>query len=338
MNKLKILTFIGLINLLIGELSSQDLHFSQFYYNHQSANPALVSNYYGDKRFGVNYRHQWLSVPVPYLSISMIYDTKFNLKSKKDQIGLGFGLDYDQAGDSKLSVAKIIGEVAYTRILNRNNSLSFGLNIGGAQRRLSNELLRWDVQWNGDRYDANIGSKETYKQTGSFFADLGVGAAYHYYYSQRTKLTLSGAVFHLNKPDQNFYGASSIKAKLPMRNVYGASAQVGVGKVMDLILGGQFQQQEDYKEQVYSGRLRFYMNQKPGSLLNALIGCNVRIGDALIPNLGFEYNNWLVSGSYDLNTSQFKTATNQRGGPELTVQYIFRSVKPSSIYKKCPIY
>ncbi len=338
MIRVKILMVFGLFKLCVGELYSQDLHFSQFLYNHQSANPALVSFYDGDHRFGANYRHQWLSVPVPYLTVSLLYDTKILLKGKKDQIGLGFGVDYDQAGDSKLAMAKIMAEIAYSRSLNSKNIVSVGFNVGGAQRRLSSELLRWDVQWNGDRFDPSIGTRESFNQSGKFFMDIGTGINYAYRHSKRTGLTIGGSIFHLNKPNQNFYGASAIKANLPYRVVYSGAGQVAIASSLDFIVAAQLQMQEDYREQNVVGKIRFYANKKPGQLLNVLVGAGMRINDAIIPSLGFEYNNWLISGSFDINTSAFKTATNKRGGPELALQYIFRSVQPSGIFKKCPIY
>ncbi|MFZ1379157.1 MAG: type IX secretion system membrane protein PorP/SprF, partial [Saprospiraceae bacterium] len=164
------------------------------------------------------------------------------------------------------------------------------------------------------------------------------GINYAYRHSKRTGLTIGGSIFHLNKPNQNFYGASAIKANLPYRVVYSGAGQIAIASSLDFIVAAQLQMQEDYREQNVVGKIRFYANKKPGQLLNVLVGAGMRINDAIIPSLGFEYNNWLISGSFDINTSAFKTATNKRGGPELALQYIFRSVQPSGIFKKCPIY
>lgn len=327
-----------LLTIITRIVNSQDLHFSQFYYNNQSTNPSIAGLIDGDHRFTANYRNQWLSVPVPYLTLSALFDTKFRINRGQDFIGLGFGLDYDQAGDSKLAMAKVLAEVSYNKFFLHRHSIGIGVQIGGAQRRLSNELLRWDVQWNGDKYDPSIGSRESFNQVGSFFADIGAGANYRYAKNKRTKLSLSAGLFHLNRPNQNFYGSAGIKAKLPLRSSYMLGISLPMGRVIDLVLTGQYQTQEDYKEQIIDATLRCYLNKKPGKILNMLVGGAVRLGDALIPRLGFEYNNWIISGSYDMNTSAFKTATNKRGGPELALQYIFRSVAPIEVYKKCPIY
>jgi hypothetical protein len=87
-----------------------------------------------------------------------------------------------------------------------------------------------------------------------------------------------------------------------------------------------------------SALLRFYLDRNPGIRLNLLAGCGIRLDDAFYPMLGFQYKNWLALASYDVNTSGFRTATNQRGGLELGVQYLFRIVDPVGIYKKCPLY
>ena len=60
-------------------LQAQDVHFSQYYYNYHNLSPALIGHFDGDHRLTVNYRNQWLSVPVPYMTVSLLYDTRFFL-------------------------------------------------------------------------------------------------------------------------------------------------------------------------------------------------------------------------------------------------------------------
>jgi hypothetical protein len=55
---------------------AQDLHFSQFYNAPLNLNPGLTGVFSGDLRFGANYREQWASVPVPYLTFSAAFDQK----------------------------------------------------------------------------------------------------------------------------------------------------------------------------------------------------------------------------------------------------------------------
>lgn len=318
--------------------NGQDIHYSQYFYNYPSQSPIQTGLFNGNHRITANYRNQWQSVPVPYLSLSMFYDSKIKMKGSKDYLGIGIGFDYDRAGDSELSLASLNVSLNYAFHIDKSNMLIFGLSPNLGQRRLSDDKLKWNNQWNGDKYDPNLSAKENFKLTGSVFFDLAGGFAYQYSKSQRTKVLLGAALFHLPEPNQTFYGISQNKVKLPKRQVLHATIDLAVGEYLDFIVNGQYQKQEEYNEKLGSGIFRLYLNKNPGVKLNLLMGCGIRIDDALIPMIGFEYKDWMVSGSYDINTSDLKTATNKRGGPEIAIQYVFRSPEPIGIYRKCPIY
>ncbi len=330
--------FILLFLLWSYRLVGQDVHFSQYNYNYHNLSPALTGLFDGDHRITANYRNQWLSVPVPYMTFSIFYDTRIGFSRGRNFLNLGIGMDYDQAGDSRLNLAKLVGSLSYSRLLGKKHMLSVGLNPAIAQRRFNNEKLRWDVQWNGDRYDKTISSKEQFNNTGDFFLDLGAGIGYDFALTRRTRFHIQTAVFHINRPDQSFAGISSVKSRLPERYSFSSQLQLGLGAHFDLVLGAMYGRQQDYEEKLGMGMVRLYLNKTPGQVLNLLLGFNARLNDAMIPNIGVEFRNWLISGSYDINTSSFQTASRKRGGPEITAQYIFKSVKSPGLYKKCPIY
>ncbi len=100
----------------------------------------------------------------------------------------------------------------------------------------------------------------------------------------------------------------------------------------------QIQQQDVYEETAASGMFRLYLDKNPGVKLNLLLGAGLRMEDAFYPLAGFQYKNWTALASYDINTSDFRTASNKRGGLEVSLQYLFKSVEPIGIFKKCPIY
>lgn len=335
MSKRIIFTLFGAFCLKLA--FTQDLHYSQFYYNYHNFSPSSIGNFQGDDRLTLNYRNQWLSIPVPYNTFSFLYDANRSLKNGS-KIGFGIGLDYDRAGDSKLSLTKILVSVNYLYTLNNRNQLSLGFIPSFAQRRINTEGLRWDRQWNGDRYDPKISSNENFASSGDFFLDLGIGLGYQFQYTARTKFVLSGSAYHLNEPNQTFYGLSKQVAKLPLRYNGGIEVSVGIGRYFDFLIGGMYQVQEQYQEILGSARIRMRLNQTPGSVLNMLLGCNLRLEDAIVPNFGIEYKNWMISASYDINTYFIKTITNKRGGPEIALQYVFAKVRSSGIYKKCPLY
>ena len=64
----------------------QDMHWSQFNDNPIFQNPANSGKFQGDYRFHANYKDQWRSVTVPFTTLSLSADTRFE---KKKEIGLG---------------------------------------------------------------------------------------------------------------------------------------------------------------------------------------------------------------------------------------------------------
>lgn len=317
---------------------TQDIHYSQFFMHLPGQSPANTGSYAGEHRLTANYRSQWQTVPVPYLSLSLFYDSKFKIRSKQDFIGVGIGLDYDKAGDSKLSLTALNASFNYGLNINKHHQFRFGISPSVGQRRLSEELLKWDNQWDGEKYNSGLSPKESFENSGAFFFDMGAGISYQISKSNRTYLGIGASINHLLEPDQTFYTQQQNKVGLPMRHVYHATVSIGLAGFVDLIAHGQYQEQDVYEETAASGMFKFYIDKNPGIRLNLLLGAGLRLEDAFYPMAGFQYKNWTAIASYDVNTSAFKTASNQRGGLEISVQYLFKNVDPVGLYKKCPLY
>lgn len=332
------MVYSSLLYLIVQKMYGQDIHYSQSFLNYPGQNPAHSGLYIGKHRITANYRNQWQSVPVDYMSLSIFYDTKFRFKGRGDQIGLGLGFDYDKAGDSELSLTSFHLSLNYGLKIHKSHRIILGLSPNLAQRRLSDDKLKWGNQWNGDRYDPNKSPKENYNLTGEFFVDLSGGVAYEFMKTNRTRFVIGGAYFHLLEPNQTFYDINKTLVKLPIRKIFHAQLNIGLGNYIDLCVNGQYQLQQEYEEKAGIGYFRIYLDKNPGVKLNLLTGCGLRLDDAFFPLIGFEYKDWLISASYDINTSDFKTATNQRGGLEFAIQYVFKSVEPVGIFRKCPIY
>ena len=84
--------------------------------------------------------------------------------------------------------------------------------------------------------------------------------------------------------------------------------------------------------------LRININDKPGKLYNFYMGGFLRTSDAIIFSAGLDYNFLHAAFSYDINTSDLERASNNKGGPELSLIYIIKKVKPTKIKPPCPVY
>ena len=87
--------------------------------------------------------------------------------------------------------------------------------------------------------------------------------------------------------------------------------------------------------------VEYKVNATRGKELSVRLGTNYRYADesdAVIPTFGINYLSWQFGLSYDINISQFKTATNGNGGPEIALIYTITKVKPPKTFKACPIF
>ena len=316
----------------------QDIHYSQFYHAPQNINPALTGIFNGDLRFMGNFRDQWRSVAVPYTTYTGSFDFKlFPRRSEKSFFGLGVVFNYDLMGTPSLNTLHLGLSGSYTYLLNKNNLLTAGLQLGGAQKAFKLDRLQWDGQWNGFEYDPTLPSGESFDNLSVLFGDISLGLNYRLQMDDtRTKLDLGAGYYHLNRPNQNFY--DDLESRLPQRLAIHAIGALKVGRSVDVLVHGLFQLQEQAREIVPGAGAKIYLNQQRGKELALVLAANWRVQDAVIPTIEVHYKTWHAGFSYDINYSDFNVATGRRGGPELSLSYRILKVKPVPVYKTCPIY
>ena len=320
-------------------LYGQDIHHSQFYTSPLNVNPALTGVFNGDTRLTANYRQQWFKNDLSrYMTGTISLDHRF-LPKRWDRLGsfsAGLMINYDQAGDSKLSLGNLSLGLAYAIPLNLQNVISIGGLLGVSHRRYSQDDLTWDAQWTGDVFDPSRSSDEVFSSTSKTFFDAGAGINYRWQKSRRTKVDLGGSLYHINQPEQKFFDHSPSE-KLPMRININLTPQFKIARAIDILLHGQYQNQKPYEEIVAGGYGKLHLSQTRSKRLALLLGAAVRLDDAIIPKVALEWNNWYAGFSYDINTSPFKTATVRRGGPEFSLMYVHTKARPIHL-RPCPIF
>jgi len=341
--------------LLLGIIPSkaQDIHYSQFWNAPLELNPALAGISPADMRFFGAYKNQWSNVPVDYTTFSAAFDKKWDkFTNANEQFGFGFLFHQDQAGDSQWALSNISGMLSYTRKMATGVYASVGGQIGMGQRSFKLQDLTFDNQYNGEFFDPRESAGESFTNTKKMFFDTHVGLNIRLQKDQlkpkqritdfderadkRTKLDIGVGIHHLNTPSQSFYDDSGVY--IPIRyDIYG----LGVLKItekFDILGNGLYRKQAQFEEFLVGSALRIHLNQKRTKELSIDLGINIRIGDAAIPYLGLAYRNqWQAGLVYDINTSPFKTATNNNGGPEFTLVYLFTNPK-TPLRKLCPLF
>ncbi|MBK8505124.1 MAG: PorP/SprF family type IX secretion system membrane protein [Saprospiraceae bacterium] len=327
---------------LTWNVGAQDIHFAQFYNAPQLLNPALTGIFNGDARFMGHYRRQWANIPADYLTFSGTYDAKLYPKKAEgnDFWGFGVSFNYDNAGYSSLTWAGLQLGASYSKELAKNTFLTGGVQLGLANRSYKSEELTFDNQWNGDLFDPSLPTGENFDNTGDLFADFSVGGNLRMQKDdRRSKVDLGVALYHLNRPRQDFFDAA--KVKLPNRfAIYGIGA-IKLGGALDFLARATVQFQTTYREYLPGAAFKLYLDQSRGKELAIQAGANLRfnkITDAIIPTVELHYKTLSAGVSYDINISDFEIATDQKGGPEIWVSYRIEKVKPLGVFKTCPIF
>lgn len=294
----------------------------------------------GDHRFIGNYRRQWASVPVDYRTISASYDTKFYDKNYANFFAGGLVLNHDLSGDGDLKLVSVGLTGAYTKMLTDHHFLTFGLQAGAIQRSLSVDNFQFDNQYDPGswQYNDDLATGEGTSKYSKTIPDISAGINYHFQVpTKRTAVEAGLGIYHLTEPNKSFFEDAS--ETLDRRySMYGIGT-FQLSHRADLLLHATQSFQGPHAETFAGFGGRFHLNTNRDRELALSLNLNFRLRnrDALIPVVGLRYRNWQAAFSYDINTSDFNTATGNNGGPEFSLIHVITTVKPVKT-KICPIY
>jgi type IX secretion system PorP/SprF family membrane protein len=332
----RFLPMVILVALAVG-LNAQDLHFSMFQNQPLNHNPGLTGVFNGDQRYAASYRRQWFEVPVEYMTFAGRYDRNFLRDGAKNFFSGGILFNYDEAGKSKLSSAFLGVSGSYTHALSPKALVTGGVIIGGGQKSVTTQGLLFGGHWDGEKVNIALGSGEPAFDETHFYFDVGAGANLRLQKSARTRLDIGGAAFHLTQPNISFY------EKRGDANTYirvAAQAYGSIEVLPQLDIQGNFLAQfaGPNQEIVVGGMLNIHVSTKKTREVQFAVGLGVRLNDALIPQVALSYDGWRAGFSYDINTSQFDVATNEKGGPEFSLIYTITQVRALEQSKLCKIF
>lgn len=322
-------------------LPGQDIHFSQFGNSPLNLNPGLNGVFGGDMRFVANYRNQWRGVPVPYNTFSGSVENKIYYRHNAfDRYLTGTLLiNYDRQGSLRLTSLQIGIPIGITHPLGKNSFLSFAFTPAFGQRSFDTHNWSFDEQFVDCMYNPTAAIMEDglLSSTNLQYFDLSTGLNFRYYAPHnRTRLDFGGGLHHVNRPNQDFWTNSKDVRLASRLALYGMGA-IQMASNFDLMLQVQYQEQGAYREIVYGAGARFLLNAKPYQELAVQVGADFRqrYTDAFLPHVEVLWRTWVLGFSYDVNLSDFRVATDNRGGPEVALIYRLYKIKP--VNKQCPI-
>lgn len=317
------------------QILGQDIHFSQFHKSYLNLNPALTGSFVGDYRFNANYRNQWSSISEPFRTFSASVEGNHLLKSVPN-LRMGLLVINDEAGLGGLTNTQINTSFAYLKKLNQDSSLvgKVGVQFGFSSKRINFNRFTFDSQYNGRQFDQSLSTGESFDRNSLNYLNVNTGFGLEYFLEAQKTIEIGVSLFNLTNPNQSFDNVSS---SLDIRTNLYAKADLDLKKKLDLLPAILYSTQSKFKEFILGADIRYHLEKRTLFANSLYGGIWYRTSDALILTAGLDYFQWNVGVSYDINTSQLQTASQRRGGLEISLTYIFRNFKPTyRRYKVCP--
>ena len=322
--------------LLVGELQAQDPHFSQFFSSPMTLNPAFTGKFDGVLRAAGNYRNQWPTINRAYVTATASVD--FPLLAGHipftDTWGVGLMGYTDKSADAAVSFSYFSFSTAYHKGLDEDgfHQLGAGFQVTYSNMLINTTKLKFEDQLTPFGFTgttAEIFNNTTLK---SNYVDVNAGILYTASTTDKNNMYAGVSLYHINRPKQEFTG---VNYDLYPRATLHAGGYFPVGQVTTLHLSGLFSTQAGAHETLLGGAMQFVAGNpdadKPTSFYG---GAWMRFGDALIPYVGLEYSDVRIGVSYDINVSDLKTASQSRGGIEISLIYITRAAEGKGV--PCP--
>ena len=312
------------------KVNAQDIHFAQFTETSTYINPAKTGLVNGHARANLNYRGQWGILGSSYKTYSFAYDMPILRNGRNAYLGAGLMAFRDKAGDGNLGETNLAGLISGLLKISPSNTISVGFKGGYVWESVSAGNLTWDNQFNGTNYDAGLTSGEGFNSNFGYF-DYSTGINWQYKSKSGTitsndqfEMNIGGAYSHFTRPSLQFKGGDKLYSKITVH----ADAAIGLkGTNISLIPALIFYKQSNQIEILMGGIFKYALKRdahftgfKRGSSIG--FGAMYRYRDAIIPTITFEYADFAVGVSYDLNVSTLSPYTKGLGGIEVSLRYV----------------
>lgn len=316
---------LGCLCASLSSVTAQDPHFSQFFASPLTLNPALTGKFFGSYRVAGNYRNQWPSINNAYTTATASID--FHILQDRiatnDTWGIGF-MGYSDAssnGAVKKNYAAI--STAYHKGLDEEgfHQLGAGFQVTYANMLINTNQLTFEDQLTTAGFTGVTSEIFNYSTLKTNFIDVNAGVLYNGSTNDRNNFYIGVSMYHINRPKQEFTGAQYV---LYPRTTFHAGGYFPIGANSNLHLSALHMMQGGASQTVIGGAVQLMANpddEKPTSLY---VGSWVRFNDAIIPYLGLEFGDLRLGATYDYNYSSLKTASQNRGGIELSLIYTRR--------------
>jgi type IX secretion system PorP/SprF family membrane protein len=335
MRKLLFTLIVVLSEVLI--IKAQDPNFSQFFVSPLTLNPALTGKFNGSIRVAGNYRNQWPTLENAYLTktVSVDFGLLRNKLISSDNMGIGLLGMTDVAGDGILVTNYAGTSFSYHKGLDEDGFHQIGVGFQGAfvNKRLDVTKVIFADQLTPLGFTGVTSEVFNNRQLSLGYFDLSAGILYSGTTDGYNNFYAGASMYHLNQPKESFQGGQYV---LKTRTTLQAGGSIRVRDQHYIHLAAAHSIQAKATNTIIGATFSYNTNNNEENPINVYLGSWYRLNDAVIPYLGLEFNGFRLGASYDANTSPLKTASNSRGGIEISLIYIKQPSDPSLKRLNCP--
>lgn len=315
---------------------AQEIHFSQFYANPLTTNPAQTAWYNGNVRVNCMYRDQWRAIDSrPFQTISFSAEKQFHLYDHT----YGFGIQAlrDESGYVGLEVDKILVSGALALHIN-GHSLSGGVQLGLVYKNTNALDYTYDQQF-------DLGGNSVFNrdyETGEIESDplfhlaINAGVMWSKRLSYNYIAEAGVSLFNLNTPYETLNGVELESTKQNLRTAIQFGGTIELNNRLDIQPKIVYMMQEKATCFLLCALVDYELSESTilygGPLFRYGWSKNF---DASIFTIGTKYKRFDIGLSYDVNVSSLREATNFRGAFEVSVTYLSPSWKSTKVKIPC---
>jgi len=306
-------------------LSAQDPHFSQFSSSPLTLNPAFTGKFFGAYRVSGNYRNQWPTLNNAFTTTTASVDFQV-LKNKiisSDTWGVGVMGYSDNSANGAIKFNYASFSTAYHKGLDEDgmHQIGAGFQVTYANTIVNTSLLTFEDQLTTAGFTGITSEVFSSNTLNSNYIDVNAGLLYNGSTNDQNNFYFGLSMYHINRPKQQFVGAEYF---LTPRTNFHAGGYFAIGQTTTMHLSALQMFQGGFSETMVGGAIQLNTNPNEIKSTSLYIGTWMRFNDAIIPYLGLEFGDYRLGASYDYNTSLIRTATQNRGGIEISLIYIRR--------------
>jgi len=352
MKLLRLIICLLCFGALTSSVQAQEIHYTLYDMSPLTLNPAQTGAFYGTVRVGGIFRTQWWAVddnlgyetPAFYIDAPIIRGFR-----EQDWVGIGAVIVNDRAGSLGLKNTATMFSASYHLGLGKdgNSVLTLGIQGGNVQRSLILGDLGERAKFGDSFEDGNFSQNTEDPLAGggpnsdpgsmnpnTSFLDFGTGLMF----KQKNEdgdggFEVGVSVDNVNRPKTNFSSLGNQQEPDSDRK----PIRIGAHTRFEFPLDDRWSAAPTAFFQTQRGAYEFSLQGWAGYLFDPEkditfnFGLGYRLGDSPNILLGADIKDLRVAASFDINTSQYRTATDYQGAFEIAAWYIIKKYKKPEI-------